>query len=46
LLINPPQKFTEIAKELDVPYQALMAHNNRKCKPLLKEIYKELLGGE
>ncbi|NET45413.1 hypothetical protein [Okeania sp. SIO2B3] len=46
LLINPPQKFTEIAKELNVPYQALMAHNNRKCKPLLKEIYNELLGGE
>ncbi|NES67552.1 MAG: hypothetical protein F6K24_21080 [Okeania sp. SIO2D1] len=46
LLRTPPQKFTEIAKELDVPYQALMAHNNRKCKPLLKEIYNELLGGE
>ncbi|MGD1808745.1 hypothetical protein ACP6PL_25360 [Dapis sp. BLCC M126] len=43
---NPPQKFTEISKELNLPYQALMAHNRRKCKPLLKKIYNELLGGE
>ncbi len=43
---NPPQKFTEIAKELNVPYQALMAHNRRICKPRLKAIYNELLGGE
>ncbi|NER01806.1 MAG: hypothetical protein F6K17_03740 [Okeania sp. SIO3C4] len=43
---NPPQSFIEIAKELDIRYQALIAHKDRKCEPLLKEIYKELLGGE
>ena len=46
LLKSPPQSFAEMAREFDVPYQALIAHNRRKCKPLLKQIYQELLGGK
>ncbi|MDE5081344.1 MAG: hypothetical protein O4805_15745 [Trichodesmium sp. St16_bin2-tuft] len=46
LLKSPPQSFAEMARELDIPYQGLIAHNRRKCKPLLKQIYQELLGGK
>lgn len=35
---NPPDKFTQLAKELDVNYQVLVAHWKRKCLPLLQQI--------
>ncbi|NEP79320.1 MAG: hypothetical protein F6K39_14785 [Okeania sp. SIO3B3] len=46
LLKNPPQQWEDIAQELDVPQGTVSSHWYRKCKPLLKEIYNELLGGE
>ncbi|NEO56644.1 MAG: sigma-70 family RNA polymerase sigma factor [Okeania sp. SIO3B5] len=46
LLKNPPQQWEDIAQELDVPQGTVSSHWHRKCKPLLKEIYNELLGGE
>ncbi|MCA1994111.1 MAG: hypothetical protein LDL41_19000, partial [Coleofasciculus sp. S288] len=37
-LKNPPDKFTQLARELDVNYQVLVAHWKRKCLPLLQDI--------
>jgi hypothetical protein len=33
---DPPDSFTEIAKDLDIPYQTLVAHWKRKCLPILQ----------
>lgn len=46
LLRNPPQRWEEIADELKVPQGTVASHWHRKCKPLLIEIYNELLGGQ
>jgi hypothetical protein len=36
LVKDPPDSFTEIAKDIGVPYQTLIAHWKRKCLPLLQ----------
>ncbi|NEQ40634.1 MAG: sigma-70 family RNA polymerase sigma factor [Okeania sp. SIO3I5] len=46
LLRNPPQKWEEMANELNVSQGTIAAHWKRKCKPLLQQIYNELSGGE
>jgi hypothetical protein len=33
---DPPDSFTEIAKDLHIPYQTLVAHWKRRCLPLLQ----------
>lgn len=33
---EPPDSLTEIAKDLDIPYQTLVAHWKRRCLPLLQ----------
>jgi hypothetical protein len=33
---DPPDSFTALAKELDIPYQTLVAHWKRRCLPLLQ----------
>ncbi|MBW4681569.1 MAG: hypothetical protein KME19_15835 [Microcoleus vaginatus WJT46-NPBG5] len=37
-LNEPPDKLSEIARELKINYQALVSHWKRKCLPLLQEI--------
>lgn len=37
-LKDPPDKLVQLARELDVSYQTLVAHWKRKCLPLLQEI--------
>ncbi len=46
LLRNPPQKWEDIAQELGVLQGTVSSHWHRQCKPRLREIYNELLGGE
>jgi hypothetical protein len=36
LVKDPPDSFTQIAKDLDLPYQTLVAHWKRRCLPLLQ----------
>jgi hypothetical protein len=36
LMKDPPDSFTEIARNINVPYQTLIAHWKRKCLPILK----------
>jgi hypothetical protein len=45
LLQQPPEKISEIARELQVNNQTLYSHWKQKCLPLLQEIGKELGGG-
>jgi hypothetical protein len=33
---DPPDSFTQIATDLDIPYQTLVAHWKRRCLPLLQ----------
>ncbi|MDJ0743638.1 MAG: hypothetical protein QNJ32_09760 [Xenococcaceae cyanobacterium MO_167.B27] len=42
LLQQPPQKISEIARELNINNQTLYSHWKQKCLPLLQEISKEL----
>ena len=42
LLQQPPQKVSEIARELQVNNQTLYSHWKQKCLPLLQEISKKL----
>lgn len=42
VLAVPPQKKTNVAKELGVDYHAMNAHWNRKCQKLLREICQEI----
>lgn len=37
-LKDPPDKLAEVARDLNVNYQALVAHWKRKCMPMLQEI--------
>jgi cobalamin biosynthesis Mg chelatase CobN len=39
---DPPDSLTAIAKELNVPYQTLVAHWKRRCLPLLQTKAKSL----
>ncbi len=38
LLANSPHEIIKIAKELNIPYQTLLAHWKRKCIPLLQKL--------
>lgn len=38
VLKEPPDKFKDLAKELNVKYTTLNSHWDRKCEPLLQEI--------
>jgi hypothetical protein len=42
LLKDPPDKFQDLAKELNVRYTTLNSHWNRKCEPSLQEIARTL----
>ena len=42
LLKDPPDKFQDLAKELNVKYTTLNSHWDRKCKPSLQEIARTL----
>lgn len=42
LVKDPPDSFTQIAKDLDVPYQTLVAHWKRRCLPLLQQRAQKL----
>ncbi|MEQ9625811.1 hypothetical protein [Coleofasciculus chthonoplastes] len=42
LLQNPPSKFTDLSRELGINYQTLKSHWEKKCKPLLQDIAREL----
>jgi len=42
VLKNPPDKFTDLAREFDIPYTTVNSHWKRKCEPLLQEIAKHL----
>ena len=42
LLQQPPQKISEIARELEVNNQTLYSHWKQKCLPLLQEIGKHM----
>jgi hypothetical protein len=44
LLQQPPEKISEIARELQVNNQTLYSHWKQKCLPLLQEIGRELGG--
>jgi hypothetical protein len=37
-LANSPNQIKKLANELDIPYQTLLTHWNRKCIPLLQKI--------
>jgi hypothetical protein len=41
LLANSPNEIIKITKELNIPYQTLLAHWKRKCIPLLQEIARD-----
>jgi len=42
LFTDPPEKFTNIARERNINNQALNSHWKRKCLPLLQKILKDL----
>lgn len=42
VLKEPPDKFTDLAKELNVKYPTLNSHWQKKCKPSLQEIARTL----
>ena len=42
LFKDPPEKFSNISRELEINYQALVSHWKRKCLPLLQSILKDL----
>ena len=42
LLKDPPDKFQDLAKELNVRYTTLNSHWKRKCEPSLQEIARTL----
>ncbi|WP_341732339.1 hypothetical protein [Microcoleus sp. EPA2] len=42
LLDNFPSEIKSIARELNIPYQTLLTHWNRKCLPILVELAKNL----
>ncbi len=42
VLKNPPDKFQNLAKELNVKYTTLNSHWKRKCEPSLQEIARTL----
>jgi hypothetical protein len=39
---DPPDSFTQIAQELNIPYQTLVSHWKRSCLPLLQTQAKVL----
>ena len=39
---NPPDKFGDLARELNISVGTMTAHWHRRCKPILQEIAKEL----
>lgn len=41
-LNQPPSKWKDIANNLNVPQGTVTSHWNRRCKPLLKEVFKEI----
>lgn len=45
LLRNPPQRWEEMADELNIRRGTLTAHWHNICKPRLRQIYNELFGG-
>lgn len=44
LLKEPPDSFASLARELDINYQTLVSHWNKKCLPLLHKLYQERWG--
>jgi hypothetical protein len=42
IIKDPPDSLTEIAKDLEIPYQTLVAHWKRRCLPLLQVRAKKL----
>jgi hypothetical protein len=42
VLKEPPDKFKDLAKELNVKYTTLNSHWDRKCEPSLQEIARTL----
>ncbi len=42
LFKNPPEKLTHISRQLDIKYDTLRSHWQRKCLPLLQNKLKEL----
>lgn len=42
LLNEPPDKWKEIVRALEVPFGTVTAHWKRKCSPLLQEVVKNL----
>jgi hypothetical protein len=39
---DPPDSLTEIAKDLNIPYQTLVAHWKRRCLPILQSRARQL----
>jgi hypothetical protein len=42
VLKDPPDKFKDLAEELNVKYTTLNSHWDRKCEPSLQEIARTL----
>ena len=42
LLKHPPDKFSTISRDLDVNYQTMKSHWEKKCKPLLQKLAGDL----
>ncbi|MEH2378224.1 MAG: hypothetical protein V7K27_04855 [Nostoc sp.] len=42
VLIEPPDKVADIARELSIPYTTVNSHWKRKCKPILQKIAEDL----
>ncbi len=42
ILKEPPDKFADVARELNIKYTTVNSHWQRKCQPLLQEIAKNL----
>lgn len=41
ILKHPPDKFSKVSRDLNINYQTLKSHWERKCKPLLQSIAEE-----
>lgn len=42
IIKEPPDKFSDLAKELNIPYTTVNSHWKRKCQPLLQQIAESL----
>jgi hypothetical protein len=42
LIKEPPDKFSDLKKELNIPYNTVYSHWERKCQPLLQQIAESL----